>query len=96
MDILRKFFPFAFKYAGDTNQFVVGILIHVILWFVIPVIVACVLEFIGAFLCIIPIIGWILGPILMMLGALVSFIISFYGLAGLVINILVYTKVIKE
>ena len=96
MDVLKKFFPFAFKYAGDTNQLVVGILIHVILWFMIPVIVACVLEFIGAFLCIIPIIGWIFGSILMMLGVLVPFIISFYGLAGLVINILVYTKVIKE
>jgi hypothetical protein len=88
MNFLKKFFFLAFKFTGETKNFVWGIVIHALIWLVAPWVVGTAVGV----LALIPIIGLIFVPV----GGLLGSLVGLYGLAGLVINILVQTKVIKE
>lgn len=79
MDTLQKLFPLSFKYADTVANLVIGILIYV----VGGAIAGTLIGFLSA----IPIIGLIFS----LLGSLVGI----YCLAGIVIQVLVFTKVLK-
>ena len=70
MDILKKIFPISWKFKGEVKNLVIAIVIYVVGGFILGLI---------------PIIGWLLSPI-----------ISLYSLAGIVISILLFTNVIKD
>ena len=79
MDTLKKFFPLSFKFAKDVANLIIGIIIYLVIGAVAPAILG-ILGFL-------PIIGWILG--------IVSSLVGIYCLAGIVIQILVFAKVLK-
>ena len=70
MDILKKIFPISWKFKGEVKNLVIAIVIYVVGGFILGLI---------------PIIGWLLSPI-----------ISLYSLAGIVISILLFANVIKD
>ena len=70
MDILKKIFPISWKFKGEVKDLVIAIVIYVVGGFILGLI---------------PIIGWLLSPL-----------ISLYSLAGTVISILIFAKVIKD
>lgn len=82
MDLLKKVFPFSFK-ANDVASLVVTIIIYLVAGLVIGFALGLV--------------GWIipLGLIDMVLG-LIGSIVELYILAGIVIAVLVFTKVLKD
>jgi len=79
MDALKKIFPLSFKFAKDVANLIIGILIYVVIGAIAPAILG-ILGFL-------PVIGWILG--------IVSSLVGIYCLAGIIIQILVFAKVIK-
>ena len=78
MDILKKYFPFAFK-STDKEPFIISLLIHIV--------GAIVGGFIIGLLVKIPVIGIIF--------TLIGSLISLYALAGIVLSILVFLKVLE-
>jgi uncharacterized membrane protein len=79
MDMLRKFFPFAFKEKKD----IVALVIHIILHIVADAVLGVVIGLIAW----IPIIGWIIGAL--------SGLIGLYIFISLVLCILDYLKILK-
>ena len=88
MDALKKFFPLSFKYIKDVSNLVIGILIQ----FVAIIIVGALIGLATFLTAWIPVVGaiiaWALG--------LISSLLGLYFVAGIVIQILVYCKVIKD
>lgn len=78
MDILRKLFPISFRYAGSVADLIVGILIYLIGGAIAGALIV--------FLSGLPVIGIICG----LLGSLVDI----YALAGIIIEILAFVKVL--
>lgn len=79
MDILKKFWPNAFK-TSDSNGLVAAIILYVII-LIIGVVAGWVIG-------LVPIIGGIVSW-------LVGTVLGLYGLVGIIIAILTYLKVIK-
>jgi uncharacterized membrane protein len=80
MDILKKIFPLSWAYTKDVANLIIGILIYI----VGGAIAGAVIGFLSA----IPVIGLVFG--------LVGSLIGIYSLAGIVLQILVFTKVLKD
>lgn len=79
MDLLKKLFPISFKYADTVANLIIGILIYVVGGAVA-----------GA------IIGWLsLIPIIGLIFSLVGTVLGIYCLAGVVIEVLLFAKVLK-
>ena len=76
---LKKFFPISFKYSDTVSNLIIGILIYI----VGDIIAGAVIGLLAA----IPLIGWLFG--------LVGSLVGLYCLAGIVIQVLVFTKVLK-
>jgi len=83
MSTLKKFFPYSF--GADS---VASLVIKIIIYLCIPTILGIVTAIIG----IVPIIGWIIAWVL---GA-ISGLVGLYCLAGIVILVLDYLKVLKD
>lgn len=88
MDALKKFFPLSFKFSKDVANLIVGIIVYLI----VGVLVGALIT-ISTFLTVwIPVVGaiiaWALG--------IVSSLIGIYVLAGIVIQLLAFFKVIKD
>ena len=87
MDTLKKFFPLSFKYTDDVAKLIVGIIIYI----VISIVAGALVGLAALLLIWIPVVGalilWALG--------LVSSLVGIYCLAGIVIQILVFAKVLK-
>lgn len=88
MDALKKFFPLSFKFSKDVANLIVGIIVYLI----VGVLVGALIT-ISTFLTVwIPVVGaiiaWVLG--------IVSSLIGIYVLAGIVIQLLAFFKVIKD
>jgi hypothetical protein len=79
MDSLKKFFPISFKYAKDVANLIVGIIIYLV--------VAAVGGFVIWIASLLPLIGWLIGA----LGGL----LDLYVVIGVVLQLLVFFKVIK-
>ena len=88
MSTLKKLFPLSWKYSNDTANLIIGIIIHL---------VACVL--VGALITLATFITvWVpvIGPIIAWALGIVSSLVGIYFLAGIVIEILIFAKVIKD
>lgn len=87
METLKKFFPLSFKRTDTVGNLIVGILIYLIVG-----VVAGALISLSTLLTVwIPVVGLILGWAL----GVVSSLVGIYVLAGIVIQILVFAKVVK-
>ena len=88
METLKKLFPLSWKYTKDVPNLIKGILIYI----VIGLLAGAAIAISGLITGWIPVVGALVGIILKLAGALVDV----YVLAGIVIQVLVYTKVIKD
>ena len=79
MDALKKLFPLSFKYTKDVANLIIGILLYLVVGIVGGLVIGLTL--------LIPIVNLICG--------LVGALLDIYVLAGIVIQILVFAKVIK-
>lgn len=84
MDTLKKIFPVSFKYTDTTANLIIGILIYIV----------------GAIIggAVVGLVQWILSfiPVLVWLLSVVGSCISLYCVAGIVIQVLVFAKVLKD
>lgn len=88
MDMLKKFFPFAFKVAPkDVTALVVSIIIHLVAGVVVTVVMGLLNTILGG----IPVVGLIIGIV----GWVVGSVIDLYCLAGIVLAILLFLDVLK-
>lgn len=87
MELLKQFFPFSFKKSEDVANLVISILLHLVAAILAGAVIGLATLIVGW----IPIVGAIIGWALGVIGSL----IELYVIAGIVIKILVYAKVIK-
>ena len=87
MELLKKIFPFSFKKSDDVANLVISILLHLVAAILAGAVIGLATLIVGWLPVVGAIIGWALGGI----GSL----IELYVIAGIVIKILVYAKVIK-
>lgn len=87
MDTLKKIFPLSWKYTKDVANLIIGIIVYLVVG-----ILAGVVIWVAGLLTVIPVLGFILALVLRILGA----IVDIYIVAGIVIQILVFAKVIKD
>ena len=86
MDMLKKFFPFAFK-AEDVTKLIISIVI----FFLIGAVGGAVIGLAASILAAIPLVGGLLAWAVGVIGS----IVALYSLVGIVLSILVFVKVIK-
>lgn len=79
MDLIKKIFPLSFKYAKDVPNLITGIILYLI--------AAAVGGFIIWLASLVPLVGWLIGS----LGS----ILDLYVAVGVVLQILVFLKVVK-
>ena len=88
METLKKFFPLSFKRTDTVANLIVGILIYVVAEIIVGAVIGLSTLIVGWIPVVGPIIGWALG--------VVGSLVGLYVLAGIVIQILVFAKVIKD
>ena len=88
MDALKKFFPLSFKYAKDVANLIIGIVVYLIVGVVVGALITLSTFLTGWIPVVGGIIAWALG--------IVSSLIGIYVLAGIIILILAFAKVIKD
>ena len=88
METLKKFFPLSFKRTESVADLIIGILIYILT----AVIAGAVIWLASLITGWIPLAGALIGWLLRVIGTL----IEVYVTAGIVIQILVFCKVIKE
>lgn len=88
METLKKLFPLSFKRTDTVGNLIVGILIYLVVGILAGVLIAVS----GLVTGWIPMVGAIVGIALKLIGGLVDV----YVLAGIIIQVLVFAKVIKE
>ena len=93
MDILKKIFPFSFVKMESVANLVIGIIIYVVVGIVAAAIVALT-SALAAFVA--PWIPSVIEYFLTLPFGILGTIVDVYVIAGIVIKILVYTKVIKD
>ena len=79
MDLLKKIFPLSFKYAKDVTALIVGIIIYLVVGAVGGLVIWLASG--------IPFVGWLVGA----LGG----ILDIYVVVGIVLQVLVFFKVVK-
>lgn len=84
---LKKLFPFSWKYSKDVANLIIGILVYL----AVGIIAGVVIWLSGAIMGWIPVVGAIVGWLLRIAGILVDA----YVIVGIVLQILVFLKVIK-
>lgn len=87
MDKLKKFFPLSWKYTKNTSDLIIGILIHIVAGIVVGALIKLATMITGWIPVLGALIGWLLG--------IVSSLLGLYVLAGIVLQILVFTKILK-
>ena len=87
MAILKKIFPLSFNRVDTAAKFVIGILIYVAM-----AISAAIVIGIAGLLAGIPVVGSLISILLCIIGAACDV----YILAGIVVQILVFARIIKE
>lgn len=80
MDLLKKIFPLSWKYADSGKNLAIGIILYIVAGFVGGLIIGILAK--------IPVVGIIIG----ILGG----VIDLYALIGIILEILVFAKVIKD
>lgn len=84
---MKNFFPLSFKYSKDLVSMIIGIIIYLVVAAVAGVLI-WVAGLLGGW---IPVAGAILGWLL----RIVSIIVEIYTLAGIVILVLAFLKIVK-
>lgn len=88
MATLKKLFPLSFKRTDSVANLIIGILIYLVVGIVAGAAIYLA-TMIGGWIPVVgPILGWALGVI--------CTVIDVYVLAGIIIQILVFAKVIKD
>lgn len=88
MDLLKKLFPISWKYKSEVKDLIIGIIIYA----VAGVIGGALLSIAGLITGWVPVLGDLVGIILGAIGAL----IEIYIIAGIVIEVLLFAKVLKD
>ena len=88
MDFLKKFFPLSWKYTKDVANLIIGIIIYI----VVGIVAGALIALSTAITVWIPVIGLIIAWVL----GIVSSLIGLYVLAGIVLQVLVFAKVLKD
>ena len=88
MEFLKKYFPLSFKEHKSVTDLGIGILVYLVAG-----LIAGVLIWLGTAIA-----GWLgfIGSIIGFAFGIVGAVVDLYVLVGIIIAILVYTKVIKE
>lgn len=88
MDMLKKFFPFSWKYTKDVPNLIIGIILHIIGGILVGALIT-LSTFLTAWIPVVGgIIAWLLG--------IISSLVGVYILVGIVLQILVFAKVLKD
>ena len=95
MKTLKKFFPISFKFVKDGGNLAVGIIIYVLVGLAIPGILTVLSLLLNLIASILPILLIITVPLGFVVG-IINTVIGLYCLAGIIIEILVFTKTIKD
>ncbi len=90
MDTLKKIFPLSFKFVDTTSNFVIGILIYIGIAGASGILVNVLTSYIFNFL------PWIIEHVVDRTIYAAGGLIDAYAVAGIVIQILVFTKAIKK
>ena len=88
METLKQIFPLSFKRTDTVANLIIGILIYLVIGALAGALIALSTLLTGWIPVVGGIIGWALG--------IVSSLIGLYVLAGIIIQILVFCKVIKD
>lgn len=88
MKTLKQIFPLSFKRTDTVANLIIGILIYLVVGVLAGALIALSTLLTGWIPVVGGIIGWALG--------IVSSLIGLYVLAGIIIQILVFCKVIKD
>ena len=88
MDALKKLFPLSFKFSKDVANLIIGIIVYL----VVGAIVAGLIVLATLLTSWIPVVGKLVGWAL----GVVSSLIGIYVLAGIIILVLAFAKVIKD
>lgn len=88
MEALKKFFPLSFKRIDTVGNLIIGILIYLVVGILAGALIALATLITGWLPVVGAILGWALG--------VVSSLIGLYVLAGIVIQILAFCKVLKD
>lgn len=87
MDALKKWFPLSFQKSGSIGDLIVGIIIYL----VVGVIAGLAIGFAGVLTGWIPLLGDVIAWVLRVVAALVDI----YVVAGIVIQVLAFLKILK-
>jgi len=88
MDILKKFFPLSFKRTDSVANLIIGIIIYLLAGIVASAIIVLATMITGW----VPVVGALIAWVLGVVGSLVGL----YVLVGIVLQILVFAKVLKD
>lgn len=88
METIKKIFPLSFTLAKDITNFVIGIVGYLLAGIIFGFVTGIATKIVGWIPVIGAIIGWALG--------IVGTLVTVYSIAGLILLILVYCKVIKD
>ena len=87
MSTLKTFFPLSWKYSKDIANLIIGIIIHLVLEVLIGALIGLATMITGWIPVVGALVAWVLG--------IVSSLLGLYILAGIVLLILLFLKVIK-
>jgi len=85
--MLKNFFPLSWKFANGVGSLIVGIIVYLVLEVLVGALITLSTLIVGWIPVVGALIGWALGVI--------SSLIGIYVLAGIIIMILVFAKVLK-
>ena len=88
MDALKKIFPLSWKYTKDIKDLIIGIVVYILAGVIAGLLIGIATK----------IAGWIpfLGGLLAWAIGIVGSLIGIYVLVGIILQILVFCKVIKD
>lgn len=87
MDALKKLFPLSFKYTKDVPNLIIGILVQIVAIVIVGALIWLATALVGW----IPVVGWLIAWVL----GIISSLLGIYLLASIIIQVLVFAKVIK-
>ncbi len=87
MEMLQKIFPLSFKKAGSVADLIIGIILYVI----IGALAGALIALAGLLTVWIPLVGLLIGWVL----GIISTIVEIWVVAGIVILVLAFLKVLK-
>lgn len=88
MDLLKKIFPISFKYKDSGKDLAIGIVVYLVAAILAGVLIWLATALTGWIPAVGALLGWLLG--------IVSGLVGLYALVGIVLEVLVFAKVLKD